>query len=187
MSTPALKRIFRPPVDVPASLIPHPVPAGAPGQIAQQAGYTRIVYPWWVNKLPTSQDFNAQDFQIALGAGVGTQATSAALRFALPQTMIGVVQIFGLYLLAPVNTTRVQFTLRINGAPVSGWDNIQFPPGTANFVVQNYSGLQVKVSPGSVVDVLVTNLDGAAITCGGKIAGWYQSQSDVVRVNGDGY
>lgn len=187
MSVPKLRGIFAPPVDVPASLLRHPVPPTAPGQIAQQSPHVRIVYPWWVNKLPSSQDWNAQDFQMALPAGVGSQLVSPALSFTMPQTMIGVIQIFGVYLLSPVNTTRVQFTLRINQAPVSGWDNIQFPPGAANFVVQNYSTVQVRVSAASTVDVLVTNLDGAAITVGGKISGWYQPQSDVTRITGDSY
>lgn len=182
----AIDRMARP-VDVHHALDRHPGAGVQQGQVAQRASLARIIYPWWVNKLPTSQDFNAQDFAMALPAGVGSQVLSTALRFQMPQTMVGVIQVFGIYLLSPVNTTQVQFTLRINQAPVSGWDNIQFPPGVANFVVQNYSGVQVKVGVGSVVDVLVTNLDGAAITVGGKIAGWYNPQSDVQRFNGEDY
>ena len=188
MSVPKLRRVFGPPIDVPASLIPHPVPAGSPGQVAQQSPLTRIVYPWWVNKLPSSQDWNAQDFAMVLPAVVGAQITSPALQFTLPQTMVGVIQIFGIYVQLPNVTTSVQWTLRINQAPVSGWDNIQVPPGAANFVVQNYGALQVKVPPGSMVDVLVTNLNGTGPwTVGGKLAGWYNSLSDVVRVNGPEY
>ena len=182
-----LRRMTRP-VDVEASLMRHGgAQAGNPSQLAQQADYTRIIYPWWVNKLPSSQDFNAQDFAMPMPAGIGSQVTSGLLAFQMPQTMIGVIQIFGLYILSPLATTSLQFTLRINQAPVSGWDNIQFPPGAANFVVQNFSALQVKVSPGSTVDVLVTNLDGAAVTCGGKIAGWYNPQTEVARINGEYY
>jgi hypothetical protein len=182
----AIDRMARP-VDMNHALDRHPGAGVQVGQVAQRASLTRIIYPWWVNKLPSSQDWNAQDFQMALPAGVGAQVVSSTARFQMPQTMVGVIQVFGVYLLSPLVTTRVQFTLRVNQAPVSGWDNIQFPPGAANFVVQNYSGVQVKVGVGSVVDVLVTNLDGAAITVGTKIAGWYNSQSDVQRFNGEEY
>lgn len=174
------------PVDVVRSLDKNRA-APNPANLAQHSDFVRVIYPWWVNKLPSSQDFNAQDFAMAVPAGVGSTVVSGALRFAMPQTMIGVIQIFGLYILSPVATTQLQFTLRINEAPVSGWDNVRFPPGAANFIVQNFSNLQVKVSPASVVDVLITNIDGAAITAGGKIAGWYNPQSEVARVNGEYY
>lgn len=178
------------------SRVPHDVAgrrglAGLPGPanpaIAATAMQSRQVYPWWMEKIASAQDFNVQDFAMALPAGIGSTVTSDALRFRTPASFIAVVQIFGLYLLSPTATTRVQFQLRVNQLPVAGYDNKQFPPGAANFVLQNFSDIRVRVPNGGVVDVLITNLDGAAITVGANIAGWYNSTADAMRVSGMDY
>lgn len=148
----------------------------------QTAPLVRNVYPPWVFKLPASKDFNRNGFASALAGVVG--ATVIPVTFALPPTFIGYVQIFGLYILSPTALQDITFSLRINGGPVEGWDNIQFPPGVANFVVQNFSELQVPIPDGGEVDVLVTNNSANAFTVGAKISGWYHSYVEEQRIYG---
>lgn len=160
-------------------------PFGAGGSIGQDAPYVRQIYPPWVYKLPSSTDFNANGFREIIGAGAGTTLAPASVRFTLPANMVGYLQIAGIYVLTPLATTDLTFTFRINQGPVAGYDNIIPPPGVANFVVQNFSELQVRVPMGGTVDLLITNNSAAGPwTVGGKVAGWYHPQVDEERLYG---
>lgn len=151
----------------------------------ERAPYQRVVFPPYIYKLPNgrSQDFNRNNYATALAAGAGTVVEPVS--FALPGTMIGYVQIMGIYVLSPTGNTDLTFTLRINGAPVSGWDNINTPPGVANLILQNFSDVQVPLGAGTVVSVTVTNNNAfGPWTVGAKVAGWYHTQADELRYFG---
>lgn len=151
---------------------------------AESAPLTRNVYPPWVYKLPISADFNRNAYDASLGAGAGSVIVPVI--FTLPDGMVGWLQIFGIYVLNPTASTDITFTLRVNGGPVEGWDNIDNPPGVANFFVQNYGELQVRVPNSGKIDVLVTNNNlSGPWTVGAKIAGWYHPQSEEERIYGD--
>lgn len=149
---------------------------------AKDSPLVRNVYPPWVYKLPTSVDFNRNIFNTALAAVAGT--TVEILSLTLPETYVGWIQIFGIYILSPTGNQDITFTLRINGAPVQGWDNVQFPPGVANFVVQNFSDLQVRVPDGGRMSITATNNNANAWTVGGKVAGWFHSVTEEQRIYG---
>lgn len=149
---------------------------------ADTSPLVRNVYPPWVYKLPMSQDFNVNVFSSALAGAAA--ATVIPVSFTLPPTFVGYCQIFGIYILSPLATQDVTFTLRVNQGPIQGWDNIKFPPGAANFVVQNFADLQVRLPDSAVLDVLVTNNNANAWTVGAKIAGWYHPQSEEQRIYG---
>ncbi|MGH3589536.1 MAG: hypothetical protein ACRDRF_00665 [Pseudonocardiaceae bacterium] len=158
-------------------------------QFRQQEGpadvspLVRNIYPPWVFKLPMSQDINANQFASVLPAVVG--ATVTPVTFTIPETTVGWEQIFGIFILSPTALQDITFSLRVNGGPVQGWDNIKFPPGVANFVVQNFADLQVRIPNGGKVDVVVTNNNGAGpFTVGAKIAGWYHPESEEQRIYG---
>lgn len=146
------------------------------------APFVRNVWPPWIFKLPMSQDFNQNTFNTALAGVVGTTVT--IVTFTLPATFVGYVQIMGIYILSPTAAQNVTFRLRINGAPIQGWDNIQFPPGVANFVVQNFSELQVPIPDGAQVSITATNNSADAWTVGAKVAGWYHPRSEEQRIYG---
>jgi hypothetical protein len=148
--------------------------------------YVRQINSPWTTKIPASQDFFARDFEMVMGAGIGTTVVSAALSFQLPQDHVGWLQQFALYVRGSLATTRLQWTVRINQGPVSGWDNKSNPPGAANIVLITDNGLQKRIPNGATVDVLITNLDGAAITgIGGFLAGWYHPKQDELRYWGE--
>lgn len=154
------------------------VPPSAPGA----APYSRIQYPPWQQKLPTSSDFVVLDYAMTLAAGVGSTITSASLTFAIPASMVGWLQNFSLYVLTPTALTSVKWTVRINESPVPGWDNYQNSPGVANLYREDYSDLQIRIPNGAKVDIIITNLNAnGPWTVGGKLAGWYHSQQDEVR------
>lgn len=151
---------------------------------AQQSPLVRAIQPPWVYKYPMSQAFNRNNFSSVLAAAVG--ATVVPVTFTLPETFVGWEDIFGIYILTPTAATDVTFTLRINGGPVEGWDNIKFPPGIANFVVQNFGELQQRIPNSGKVDVLVTNNAATGPwTVGAKISGWYTPVTEEQRIWGD--
>lgn len=149
---------------------------------ADTSPLVRNVYPPWVYKLPTSADFNQNVYNAALAGAAG--AFVEILTLTLPATYVGWIQIFGIYILTPTANQSVTFTLKINGAPVQGWDNIQFPPGVANFVVQNFSDLQVRVPDGGKISIVATNNNANAWTVGAKVSGWYHSFVEEQRIYG---
>jgi hypothetical protein len=151
---------------------------------AETAPLTRNVYPPWVYKLPISADFNRNTFSSVLGAGAGS--VIVPVTFTLPDQQVGWLQIFGIYVLTPTALTDITFTLRVNGGPVEGWDNINIPPGVANSFTQNFGDLQVRVPNSGHVDVVVTNNNASGPwTVGSKIAGWYHPESEEQRIYGD--
>jgi hypothetical protein len=151
-----------------------PLPGGPRGLDAADAGLVRLIFPPRLEKLVSSQDFNVQDYAITLAAGVGQTATSAALRFQVPSGQVGWLQQAAIYALTPTAATLVQWTIRINGGPVPGFDNLQLPPGIANFVLIGFDDMRVRIPNGALVDVLITNLGaGGPWTVGGSLSGWY--------------
>jgi hypothetical protein len=158
-----------------------------PGNLAGQSVPSRIIFPWWVERPDAALDFTAEDFNVTLAAGVGATATSANLTFQIPQGMVGVVQIFGIYALNQLATTSVRYDLRINQGPVPGWSK-QNLPGIANIFAQDFSDVRVRVMNAGKLDMLFTNLNGnGPWTVGGHIAGWILSQATVQRLGGDSY
>lgn len=158
------------------------------GDVAARSGMQRLIYPPRVEKLASSQDFNVQDFAMTLGAGASTTVTSTNLRFEVPASQVGWLQYFAMYLLTPTASTSAQWTVRINDGPVPGFDNKQNPPGVANLVLIEFNDLRVRLPMGSVVDVLITNLNAnGPWTVGGQLAGWYHSYADELRVFGEDY
>lgn len=149
----------------------------------QSAPLVRNVYPPWVYKIPTSQDFNAEAYDGAIAAAIG--ATVTITSFQLPATFVGWIQIFSVYVLSPTANQAVTWTLRINGAPVGGWDNVFFPPGVANFGVRDFSDLQVRVPDGGLITVTAQNRSANAWTVGAKVSGWFHSFADEQRIYGD--
>jgi hypothetical protein len=97
---------------------------------------------------------------------------------------VGWLQGFTLYLLSPLATTRLNWAVRINQGPVPGFDNIQNPPGVANFELIITNDMRIRVPNGATVDVAITNLDGAAVTAGSIIQGWYHPSTDELRYFG---
>lgn len=163
-------------------------PPRGPGNIADQAPYTRLVYPPRIEKLPSSQDFNAQDFTMVLGAGAGTTITSAALSFTVPASQVGWLQNFSYYILTPTANTAISFAVRINQAPVSGFDNRRNPPGVANFIVGEYNDLRIRLPMACTVDIIATNLNASGPwTVGGVLGGWYHPQIEEARIFGSEY
>ena len=150
---------------------------------ADSAPLVRTIYPPWQRKLPSSVSFNQNEFDVALPAVAG--ATVVPVVFQTPPTFIGYVTIFGIYILSPTALQDVTFSLNINGGPVEGWDNVRFPPGVANFVVQNFADEPIAWIPdGGRVEVVVTNGNANAWTVGAKISGYYHPRTDEERIFG---
>ena len=161
---------------------------GRPPGIAESSPFARMIFPPRIEKLQSSQDFQAVDFAVALPAGAGSQATSANLIFQIPQTSVGWLQEFSLYTLSQTALTSVQFTLRVNQSAVPGFGNLQNPPGVANLVLIDKNDLRIRVPNNGTVDVLFTNLNAnGPWTVGARFAGWFHSWDEEEAVFGHTY
>lgn len=147
------------------------------GPDIQTSGVTRIIYPPRVEKLAASIDFQVRDYTMVLPAVAGATLASVALSFTVPTGQVGWLQQFAMYSLTPTALTRVQWTVRINGGPVPGFDAMQTPPGIANLIYVGSDDMRIRVPGGATIDVLITNLTaGGPWTVGGDLAGWYHPE-----------
>ena len=159
------------PADCPTGLAPAPSPRNLD---ISDAALVRLLFPPKVEKLASSQDFNVNDYRVILPAGVGSSVTPATLVFQTPKDQVGWLQQFSIYTLNPSALTYAQWTVLINGAPVSGFDNVANPPGIANLVEVFTNNMRVRIPMGAKVSLMITNLDASGpYTVGGKLAGWY--------------
>ena len=150
----------------------------APGD----APFSRIQFPPRIEKLPVSTDFRQQNFALALPAGVGS--TVAGPSFTLPRDQVGWLQNNSIYVLTPTAATAFSMAVLINGGPVPGFDDIQIPPGIANFVLLADDDMRVRIPNNATVSLLFTNNSAAAWTVGGLIQGWYHPVSAEERAWG---
>lgn len=150
-------------------------PASTPrGFNVTDAPPVRLLFPPRVEKLAASQDFNQNDYRVILPAGVGSIVEPPSLAFQLPKDQVGWLQNFSQYTLQPSAATYASWKLLINGAPVSGFDDVRNPPGIANLVEVFESNIRVRLPMGAKVSVRITNLDASGPwTVGGLLRGWY--------------
>lgn len=143
--------------------------------LASEAPWSRQVAPPWREKLgPVSRDFNFQNFELVLPAGVGSTVQGPSFR--LPTANVGWLQQFQQYILSQTAATSIEWILQFNGGPVPGFLNKRNPPGVANLVLIDLNGLQVRVPQGALVSVLIRNLNvNGPWTVGTGFAGWQHS------------
>jgi len=143
--------------------------------------YVRLIYPPWVEKLPESRDFNVQDFNLTLAAGAGAQVQGPS--FQIPESQVGWLQSVGLYVLTPTAGTSVTLIVRIDQGPVPGYDNLQNPPGIANFLLFPLEDeIRVRLPNHCTVDCIIRNNNAnGPWTVGALLGGWYHSQSAELR------
>ena len=150
-------------------------PAASPtGPSLLDAPPIRLLFPPRVEKLAASRDFNVNTFQLALAAVAGATVTSPLLGFQVPKDQVGWLQNMSIYVLAPTALTVVQYTVRINGAPIDGFANLQNSPGILTEYREFINEMRVRLPMGCFVDMLITNLTAAGPwVVGGNLSGWY--------------
>lgn len=169
-----------------------PAPGGSPqlpprGPDGGSIPFTRLVFPPRIEKLNVSQDFNVNSYQLILPAGNGQ--TIDLPGFNCPQGMVGWLQQTFLYVLLPTAQAQASWCIRINGMPVPGFDNMQNPPGIANFLFLGEDDLRIRIPQGSYVDVRVTNINTGVAgpwTVGAGLAGWFHPEQAEERAYGAG-
>jgi hypothetical protein len=106
---------------------------------------------------------------LALAGAVG--AIVNLLACVVPAGQRAVIRSFGIFADAPVATTRVTWTVRVDGVPVSGLQAVTFIPRAAGSFSRTFDVL-VLARPGQLVEVIATNVDGAPIRVGATLDGW---------------
>ena len=170
------------PLDIRALRRGQPAPQYNPANIAASATQVLQVVPWWETKPPQGTDFLEVQKTIALAAGAGSAVE--LLSFRLPQESFGVVKRVTIFADATTTNTDVNWTLRFNGGPVPGWNNLTtFPRVSTNLSID--IGGTVLIPPGTTVSVTAQN--GNAFgpwNIGALVTGWYLSGSDIQRIYG---
>lgn len=146
----------------------------------------RQIFPPWLYPMEQGNDFNIVTIGGAkvavLAAAVGATLTSDPLR--LTDSDEGVVRLMTIFVDAPTTAIDVNWTLRINGAPVPGWTVTTFPRNANNLSIDT-EGV-VRLPAGALVDVLIENRAATGPwTVGVQIGGWYYSQRAAQDFYGD--
>lgn len=166
-----------------------PAPGGSPqlpprGLDSANMGITRLIFPPRIEKLNVSTDFNVNSYSLVLPAGVGS--TVVLPGFQCPQSMIGWLQQFFLYVLTPTADTNATWQVRLNGAPVPGFDNILNPPGIANLIVMPSDDMRIRIPNANLVDVVITNNNAfGPWTVGAGLSGWFHPEAAERRAFGE--
>lgn len=134
------------------------------------------VPPFWQFKPPEGIDFFAKmTGTLAAGAGSILVLTPSPLLRILPD-YAGVVAGVTIFVNAPLATLDITFSLRNNGGPVQGWDQLEPFATAANAIIIPFPGT-LQIPGGSQLDVLVTNNSAAGPwDVGANIAGWSWSR-----------
>jgi len=155
---------------VPADLLaPFTDFVGAPG--GPSVARSLQVYLPEVFPIPAATEFNVVVSKASAGAETNVDI---GIVLDLPQNNIGIVRGVSLYINNMLTTTNVTWTLRFNGAPVPGYNNLSIFPRAAPSVANSFDSF-VRIPQGNPMQVRVTysNIDGAAYTVGAALSGWF--------------
>jgi len=113
------------------------------------------------------------DFQPSLGAGQIVQLPACTI--VCPAANAGVVHSIKILLDQITATTNVFWTVKRNGIPVHGYNNLRLIPRSgAASVEYEFVPVRIELSPNDVVTMQATNVDGAPYNVGGQLIGWYE-------------
>lgn len=154
------------PADLLAPYEPFQGAAQGPGVQRSLQVYLPEVFP-----IPSATEFNVVVSKASAGA---EQNIDIGIVLDLPQNNVGIVRGVSLYINNMLATTNVQWTLRFNGAPVPGYNNLSIFPRAAPSVANSFDSF-VRIPQGNPMQVRVTysNIDGAAYTVGAALSGWF--------------
>lgn len=194
------------PHGIPADVLPHDQVYRAGGQpqlIRFPGGHEQVIMPpkrqplllpYYFIKPPSGTDlyFNSVTpvaTPLAAGAGATVILAAAANKtpFFIRANSEGVVAAVQIFVDAPTADVDVSWTLRFNGAPVIGWDDLKTFPRVANSISIVFPGT-VQVESGVTVDVLVTNNNAfGPWRVGAEVSGWQWPLNERLRVFGEEY
>lgn len=153
------------------------------GNVPADAPFARLQFPPRIEKIAGSVDFRESNYLLALPAVVG--AIVAGPSFQVPRDQVGWLQNNEIYVLAPSALTHFSMAILINSGPVPGYDNIQMPPGVAQFVRVGDDEMRIRLPNACKVTTIFTNISGNPETVGGLIQGWYHPAAAEARVWGE--
>lgn len=167
-------------IPLPGDIAARRIPSAPPSSSLSGAGVGGLpktgaimFFPPEVFPIPGAQEFDVFTFANSPGAGT---ITPAALQFQLPQGFVARIAVATAGIDNMTNVTNVVFSLRVNGArafgPAGGYQLFPGVAARATSSVDTY----VMVPAGALVDVAITNIDGAAYTVGFGFSGWMWAQ-----------
>lgn len=143
----------------------HGAPSGPRVDRSLQV-YLPEVFP-----IPAATEFNPV---VSKGTAVIESNIDIGLLVALPQNNEGIVRSVSIYINNMLATTNLTWTLRFNGAPVPGYNNLSIFPRPAPFVGNTFESF-IRIPPGNPMNLTVTysNNDGGTYQIGAALSGWF--------------
>lgn len=157
-------------------------PGGAPG--GPQGVRSELVNDRGaLTRLPASfvPPPEAIDFRAGGNNSVTGPATTAAIANSavnIPRGTVGYIRSVTFNINNMIATTVVSFSVLLNGAPISGWNNISIFPRVAASVSVSFTPDEtfIKISDGGTISLQVTVTDGGTYVLGGNFHGWHFSK-----------
>ncbi len=75
-----------------------------------------------------------------------------------------------------LTSTVVSWTVQLNGAPATGFNNLSIFPRNSPFVSNSFDAF-IRVGQGQKIRVVYTNTDGGSYTVGASVSGWWWPQA----------
>ncbi len=147
-----------------------------PGTTRPYKGTARVLlaFPPEIYPLPGAQEFTVDEDFSSPAAGT---VEPAALVFALPQQMKGIIRVAGWGIQNMTAATDVFWTFKVNSGAVQGYTEKRFFPGNVPRITASVDAF-IRIPAGGTLSVAFTNVDGAAYTANASYSGWYWSEDE---------
>lgn len=178
-----LDRIYNPTTKTgsPGPLGAPPLPAGVFAPPPPKP--TLQVFPWYLYEYPSAQDWYAVALNFAVPA-TGTTNVPGFTFTVNPQN-VAVIKQLTMTVQNSLATIDLRVRLLINGAPVSGWNGIAFPPVAATGVIVPFNGMNIRLKETEILTAQFIEASATAWVCSLSASGWQVSVPEVLRVQGD--
>lgn len=155
------------PADLAAPYVPYNPPNNGPAISRALQIYLPEIYP-----IPGANEFNV----LAQKATVAVETADIGLVVDLPPNNIGIIRGINLYISDMLTSTVVSWTVQVNGAPATGFNNLVIFPRNSPFVSNSFDAF-IRVGQGQKIRVNYTNTDGGSYTVGAAVSGWWWPQA----------
>ncbi len=140
------------------------------------------VFPWWLYEGPGAQDWYAKALNFT---AVGNATTVVpGFSYIVNTNNVAVIKTLTMTVQQSTAAINLTMTLLLNGAPISGWNGIAFPPILATGISRGFSGMIVRLPENGVLTAQFTEVGGTNWTCSFDASGWQVSKPEVARLQG---
>lgn len=142
-----------------------------------------MIFPPEIYPIPDAVEFNPLGSTTTI---IAETKVIPGVALQLPQSYIGIIRGYTIYVDNMLLTTNLIYTLLINGNPAPGYGSLTMFPRAAPSVSNGFDAF-IRVPDGAALSVKVQNVDGGSYTVGASISGWIWPRAAGERWIGGGY